>query len=84
MIIEGILNLLKALLMFLLGLFPTLPTFSDSGGFLTSLSNAISYANYFFHLDVVVSCLVLCFVVSNARAIWALVMWVVRKIPGVS
>ena len=84
MIVEGILNAIKLFLKFLINLFPTLPAFEDSSGFLNKLGEVVGYANLFCYLNVVLSCLVLCFVVANARAIWALIMWIVRKIPGVS
>ena len=84
MIIEGILNLVKTFLLFLIGLFPKLPEFADSGGHLDKLAEVVSYANIFCYLDIVLANLLLCFVVANARFIWGAIMWVVRKIPGVS
>lgn len=84
MIIEAILNLVKSFLLFLIGLFPTLPTFIDNSSYLSSLSNVLGYANYFVVLDVAIGCLVICFVVMNIKFIWGAIMWVVRKIPGVS
>lgn len=84
MIIESILNLVKAFLLFLIGLFPKLPDFVDSGGYLDKLAEVVSYADIFCDLKVVLANLLLCFVCSNIRFIWGAIMWVVRKIPGVN
>ena len=84
MIIEGILNLVKSLLLFLVGLLPELPTFEVQNSYLTDLANVIGYANRFCHLGVVVGCCGILIAVYNIKAIWSIIMWVVRKIPGVS
>lgn len=84
MIVEGILNLIKSFLLFLISLFPDFPAISYDSGFLSVLSSAISKANIICHLNVVISCIVVCLVICNIRFIWSLVMWVVRKIPGIN
>lgn len=84
MIIEGILNLVKSLLLFLVGLLPQLPTFDIQSSALSDVANVIGYANRFCNLSVVVGCCGIMIAVYNIKAIWSLIMWVVRKIPGVS
>ena len=84
MIIEGILNLVKSFLLFLISLLPEFPTIVDESGYLSSLSSVISYANMFCHLKVVLGCIGIMLVVLNIKMIWSVIMWVVRKIPGVS
>ena len=84
MIIEGVLNVIKTFLLFLIGLFPEIPRIVDNSSYLTSVAEAIRYANLFCNLTVVVGCIGIIFAVYNAQAIWSAVMWVVRKIPGVS
>lgn len=84
MIIEGILNVIKTFLLFLVSLFPELPTISNESTYLESLADAIKLANMFCNLSVVLGCIGICFVVYNIKAVWSMVMWVVRKIPGVN
>lgn len=84
MIIEGILNLVKSLLLFLVGLLPQLPTFDIQSSALTDVAKVVGYANRFCNLNIVVGCCGILIAVYNAKAIWSLIMWVVRKIPGVS
>ena len=82
--IRGHLNVIKTFLLFLISLFPTLPTIVDNSSFLSSVADVISFANTFCVLSVVLGCIGILFVVYNIKTIWAAVMWVVRKIPGVS
>lgn len=84
MIVEAILGLLKTFLLFIIGLFPALPDMSGFFTYLTPLSNVINKVGMFIDLSVFSACMAIIFIVYNARALWALVMWVVRKIPGVS
>lgn len=84
MIVEGLLNLVKAFLLFLISLLPEFPTINYDSGFLSALSSAISSANTICHLKVVMSCIGVCILVCNVKMIWSVIMWVVRKIPGVS
>ena len=86
MIIQGILDLIKAFILFIIGLFPTLPEaqFNSLFSRLQPVADAINSADMFIDISVCVSCVGIIFLVYNARAIWSLIMWVVRKIPGVS
>ncbi|WMJ84287.1 hypothetical protein ACS3UN_07980 [Oscillospiraceae bacterium LTW-04] len=84
MIVEGILNLLKTLVLFVLNLFPDLPDTSFVNGFFDPVVKVINNANVWIHVPTVSTCFVLILLCYNARAIWSVVMWVIRKIPGVS
>lgn len=86
MIIQSLLDLVKAFILFIIGLFPTLPEtqFNTLFDYLQPVADVINSADMFINIPVCVTCVGLIFLVYNARAIWSLIMWVVRKIPGVS
>lgn len=84
MIVEGILNLLKILVLFVLSLFPDLPDTEFVSGFFEPIVDVINSANVWIDVPTVSLCFVLILLCYNARAIWSVVMWVIRKIPGVS
>lgn len=84
MILTAILNLLKVLILFILNLFPDLPDVQWLNNFVTDFVEVCSSVNRFVDLKTVSICFVLILIVYNARAIWSVVMWVIRKIPGVS
>lgn len=84
MIVEGLLNLLKTLVLFVLNLFPDLPDTAFVGDFFEPVVNLINNANVWIDVPTVSACLVLILLCYNARAIWSVIMWVIRKIPGVS
>lgn len=84
MIIQALLEMLKVVLLFIIGLFPKLPDVGFIRGYVASFVELVSSVNMFVDLRVVGSCVTLILLIYNARAIWSLIMWVVRKIPGVS
>ena len=85
MIFEGILNVFKFLALFIISLMPTFPDFSDalSTG-LDPFFDVLFSIGAFVDLGVLSTCLVILFVVMNIDFIFAIIMWIVRKIPGVS
>lgn len=83
MALRMIMELIKALLLGLLSLIPELPSV-DWAGSLDSIRNVLSSVNMFISLPVLGNCLLAVLVCYNARMIWSVIMWVVRKIPGVS
>lgn len=84
MIIKAIMELLKALILFIIGIFPALPEITFLDGFVKGIRALIGSIDAFVSVSVLSSCLLLILLFYNARALWSLVMWVVRKIPGVS
>lgn len=83
MIIEALLNLLKVVLLFLIGLFPALPDMSGLISFFDSVFQLYLNVDSFVSVQLVGICIVLIFLFSNIEVIWGIVMWVVKKIPGV-
>lgn len=77
-------NILKTFLLFLISLFPDLPTITDKSSHIDALAEAVSFVNTFCYLQVVIGCFGIILAVYNVKAIWAAVMWVIRKIPGVN
>lgn len=86
MIIQALLDLIKVFILFVIGLFPTMPEaqFNTLFVYLSPVADVINTADIFIDISVCVFCVVIIFLVYNARAIWSLIMWVVRKIPRVS
>ena len=86
MIIQALLDLVKVFILFVIGLFPTLPEsdFNSMFNYLSPVADVINTADLFVDISVCSTCVGVIFLVCNARAIWSLIMWVVRKIPGVS
>lgn len=85
MIIESVMNLFKSFILFVIGLFPTLPDSSSLYGFLEPLKSVFSVADMFIDVRVVMTCFLITLLVYNVKFIWSVVMWVIRKIPlGVS
>lgn len=81
MIIEAIFNVLAFLIIGFINLFPTVPKIKTDG--LEGVFNILSLLDSFINLRVVSVCLVTIYVFMNAQIIWGIIMWVVRKIPGV-
>lgn len=84
MIIKLLMELLKALIMLVISLFPTMPAVSWLSDFVANFAKMMQSIGIFISLPTVSLCFVLIMLCYNARAIWSLVMWVIRKIPGVS
>lgn len=84
MILMAIMELLKLLIYGIIALLPALPDMSGIISFIDSLSNVISVADIFVDIGVVSVCFGLIIAAYSVRFVWSVVMWVVRKIPGVS
>jgi hypothetical protein len=80
MIIEAILNVLVSLLLGVIGLFPSFPHIRFD--FLDGVVRVLSLADTFVSLGVLSVCFAVVLVLQNAHVIWGVIMWVVRKIPG--
>lgn len=84
MIVKLLMDLLKFLLLFVISLFPALP---DMSGLIQSLDSVLSVLksiNFVVSVSLVGWCVSFLFIFSNIEFIWSIIMWVVRKIPGVS
>ena len=81
MIVEVILNPIFWIVRSIIGLFPALPMIQLD--FLDDVVGAISLVHNFINLKVFAGCMVVILVLLNANLIWSVIMWVVRKIPGI-
>lgn len=82
MIVEAILNAVRFLIIGIISLLPTIPVVQLD--FLDGVFMLLSMADLLINVRVLASCLVTLILVMNIQFFWSLVMWVVRKIPGVS
>ena len=84
MIISAIFNLIKATILFVIGLFPALPDLSFLAQSIQPFIDLLHGINLFVSVPLLGFCLGVLFVVWNIDFFWSIIMWVVRKIPGVS
>lgn len=69
---------------FLVGLFPTFPRFDNLVVTLDPIAYIIRYLDLIISMRTVSGCLLAILVVYNIKFGWSVLMWVIRKIPGVS
>ena len=81
MIVEVVCNLLMHCVLGVIGLFPTIPPIDAS--FLDGVIQVFSLVDTFVSLKVVSACFVVIFLFMNIQVVWSIIMWVVRKIPGI-
>ncbi len=84
LVLQLIMDALKALIIFVIGLFPPLPDLSFLNTYIDSFVSVIKSLNQFVSVPTIGICFLAIFACYHARAIWSIIMWVVRKIPGVS
>lgn len=84
MIIEGIMNVLQAVILFIISLFPKLPDMSFLSQSVESVTSVLCAVDAFISVELVGFCLGVLFVFTHIDFIWSIIMWVIRKIPGVS
>lgn len=84
MIIEGILVVVKGVILFIVNLFPTLPDMDFLSTSFQPLVNVMATINSFVSVSLFAGCCVAFIVFMNIDFIWSIIMWVVRKIPGVT
>lgn len=84
MIIEFLCEPLILLAEFLVRLFPAFPRFDNLAVTLGPVAYTIRFVDMFISLKTVSACLLVILVVYNIKFGWSILMWVLRKIPGVS
>lgn len=84
MIIEFLCEPLILLAEFLVRLFPAFPRFDNLAVTLGPVAYTIRFVDMFVSLKTVSACLLVILVVYNIKFGWSILMWVLRKIPGVS
>lgn len=84
MIVEGIFNAFFGLAKFLVGLIPQSPSFQELYVSLQPILYVIKMINMFVSVRSIGVCLGIVLIVYNIKFVWSIVMWILRKIPGVS
>lgn len=84
MIIEGIFNLIKGLILFVISLFPSLPDMTFLSQSLEPFVKVISSVNSFVSVPLFAGCCLVLVVILNIEFVWSVIIWVVKKIPGIS
>lgn len=83
MVVEAIMNMLKKLILFIIGLFPTFPSLSFLREYIDTFVSVVKSVNQFISIPTLGACFMAILLCYNARAVWSIIMWVIRKIPGV-
>ena len=84
MILQFLCEPLIVLAEFLVRLFTAFPRFDNLAVTLDPIAYIIRFLDMFVSLELVSRCLLTILVVYNIKFGWSILMWVVRKIPGVS
>lgn len=84
MILELIMDAIKAVILFVISLFPTLPAMDFIKEWVNYFGELLLFVNRFVYLRVLGICLITILICYNLRLIWSIIIWVLRKIPGVS
>lgn len=84
MLLRLLMELLKLFLLFIIGLVPKFPDMSFVSEWMDPLMELLRSTNRFINLPVLGGCVLTILFFYNVRFIWSIIMWVVRKIPGVS
>lgn len=83
MILEGIFNMIKFIVLSVINLFPALPDTTFLIQNFEPLFKALSNINSFVSVPLLSKCLVTLLLFMNIEFLWSCIMWVVRKIPFV-
>lgn len=84
MILQFLCEPLIALAEFLVGLFPAFPRFDSLAVTLDPVAYVIRFMDLFVSMKTVSRCLLVILIVYNIKFGWSILMWIIRKIPGVS
>ena len=84
MILQFLTEPLIALAEFLVSLFPAFPRFNSLAVTLDPVAYVIRFMDLFISMKTVSRCLLVILIVYNIKFGWSILMWIVRKIPGVS
>ena len=84
MILQFLAEPLIDLAEFLVGLFPAFPRFDSLAVTLDPVAYVIRFMDLFVSMKTVSRCLLVILIVYNIKFGWSILMWIIRKIPGVS
>ena len=83
MILEAIFNLIKAVILFIINLFPAMPDMSFLSQSVQPMVSVLASIDSFVSVSLLAWCLLTIIAFMNIEFIWSVIMWVVKKIPGV-
>lgn len=69
---------------FLVHLFPSFPRFDALTTALDPIAYVIRFLDMFISMKTVSLCLLIILIIYNIKFGWSILMWVIRKIPGLS
>lgn len=84
MILEFLCSILFSLAHFFIGLIPKFPSFEQLNLSLSPLFYVMKLINLFVSVSLLSKCMIIILIVYNIKFVWSILMWLVRKIPGVS
>ena len=84
MILELFCNIFFALEHFLINLFPKFPSFDGLNASMSPLLYVVKFVNMFISVSLLSRCMIILLIVYNLKFVWSILMWLIRKIPGVS
>ncbi len=84
MILQFLCEPLIVLAEFLVSLFPAFPSFEGLSVALGPVAYTIRFLDLLVSMEIVSRCLLVILVIYNIKFGWSILMWVIRKIPGVS
>lgn len=84
MILQFLCEPLIVLAEFLVGLFPAFPRFDNLAVSLSPIAYVVKFLDMFISMKTVSACLLVILIVYNIKFGWSVLMWVIRKIPGIS
>jgi len=82
MIVEAFLSAIKLLVIGVISILPTVPKLDLS--YLDGVFQVLSMADLVVNIRVFAGCLAVLFTFMNIELIWSVIMWCVRKIPGIN
>lgn len=84
MIVKVIMDALKAVLLFFIGLFPAFPDLTGLLDVVQPFFEALGMVDAFVSVKLLATCIGALLLISQAELVWSVIVWVYKKLPGVS
>lgn len=84
MILEALFNIIFWVVKLIISLFPTFPSFSALNIDLSPFYVVLKFSNIFVDIKLIGVCFIMVLLVYNAKFVWSIFMWLIRKIPGIN
>ena len=65
-------------------IFPKFPSFDGLNASMSPLLYVVKFVNMFISVSLLSRCVIIVLIVYNLKFVWSILMWLIRKIPGVS